>query len=164
MKKTNWKNVTREHVIKAIEIFLSENSYFPQPKNTFLIYNGNKLPAKHIRGIAYKVAFGKEISKNDYTGGIETVRFFEKLGFEVLYTGKSENDDKKDIKTKKLTQENKIVDSNKATYMKNDSKETIKISTKDVIEQKNALQLLLNKIFNGDIVCEKTFFMDENAR
>lgn len=157
MLKVNWKSITRDHVIKAIEIFLSENTCFPQPKNTFLIYNGIKLPAKHIRGMAYKVAFGKEISKNDFSGGLETVRFFEKLEFEVFYAGKSEKDDKKYVKTKKSKQGNTIVHSNVMTYIKNTSKETIRVSAKDVIEQKNSLQLLLNKIFSGDIVCEKTF-------
>jgi len=33
----------------------------------------------------------------------------------------------------------------------------IKIPLKDVIEQKNALQLILNRYFNCDIVCEKTY-------
>ena len=35
--------------------------------------------------------------------------------------------------------------------------EKIVIPTKRVIEQKNALQLILNRIFDGDIVCEKTY-------
>jgi len=55
MKKTNWMDITREDVIKAIEIFQYENPEYPSPKSTFLIYNGKKLPAKHIRGMAYKV-------------------------------------------------------------------------------------------------------------
>lgn len=33
----------------------------------------------------------------------------------------------------------------------------IKISPKNSISQKNALQLILNKMFDGDIVCEKTY-------
>lgn len=32
--------------------------------------------------MAYKVAYGKKINKNDFGGGMETVRFFERLGFE----------------------------------------------------------------------------------
>lgn len=88
MPKINWMGITREDVIKAIEIFLAENPKYPNSKSTFIIYNGEKLPAKHIRGMAYKVAYGKEISKNDFGGGMETVRFFERLGFEVLYTAK----------------------------------------------------------------------------
>lgn len=134
MGKINWTDITRENVIKAIEIFHAENPEYPSPKSTFLIYNGKKLPAKHIRGMAYRVAYGKEISKNDFGGGMETVRFFERLGFEMFYTGKSEHIDTKQV-----------------------SADKIKIPSKAVIEQKNALQLLLNRIFNGDIVCEKIF-------
>ena len=32
-----------------------------------------------------------------------------------------------------------------------------KMTSKGVIEQKNALQLILNRMFNGDVVCEKTY-------
>ena len=38
-----------------------------------------------------------------------------------------------------------------------EDKKRIIIPVKGVIEQKNALQLLLNKIFDGDVVCEKTY-------
>ena len=148
MKKTNWMDITREDVIKAIEIFQYENPEYPSPKSTFLIYNGKKLPAKHIRGMAYKVAYGIEISKNDFGGGMETVRFFKRLGFEMYYTGTSEHADKKKlekVQPKLLNGEEQVLT------------DKIKIPSKAVIEQKNALQLLLNKIFNGDIVCEKTF-------
>ena len=97
MAKINWMDITRENVINAIEIFHAENTEYPSSKSTFLIYNGKKLPAKHIRGMAYKVAYGKEISKNDFGGGMETVRFFERMGFEIFYTGKSEHIDKKSV-------------------------------------------------------------------
>lgn len=90
-------DITREDVIKAIGVFHAENPEYPTPKSTFLIYNGKKLPAKHIRGMAYKVAYGKEISKNDFGGGMEKVRFFERLGFEMFYTGISEHLDTKTV-------------------------------------------------------------------
>lgn len=37
------------------------------------------------------------------------------------------------------------------------NKTKITISSKEVTQQKNALQILLNRRFNGDIVCEKTY-------
>lgn len=162
MPKINWMDITREDVIKAIEIFQAENPEYPSPKSTFLIYNGKKLPAKHIRGMAYKVAYGKEISKNDFGGGMETVRFFERLGFEMLYTGVSKYADTKTIiKQKQLDQKAEkkveIVQSRLPKAEKQVLADRIKIPSKAVIKQKNALQLLLNKMFNGDIVCEKTF-------
>ena len=94
MAKYNWMDISRKDVIEAIEIFLKENSEYPAPRSTFLIYEGKKLPAKHIRGMAYKVAYGKEISKSEFGGGLETVRFFERLGFDVAYNGTSVNKDK----------------------------------------------------------------------
>ena len=87
MKKIDWTKVTYEDVLEAIEIFNRENLEYPEPKVTFLIHNKQKLPDKHIRGMAYKIAYGKEIKKSDYGGGIETVKFFERLGFEVDYRG-----------------------------------------------------------------------------
>ncbi|HYE83731.1 MAG TPA: nitrilase-related carbon-nitrogen hydrolase [Clostridia bacterium] len=162
MPKINWMDITRDDVIKAIEIFHAENPEYPSPKSTFLVYNGKKLPAKHIRGMAYKLAYGNEISKNDFGGGMETVRFFERLGFEMLYTGTSEHvETKLEVKQKQSKQQ--IVKTVKKVQPKLFHAEkqvltdTIKIPSKAVIEQKNALQLLLNRIFNGDIVCEKTF-------
>ena len=159
--KIDWNVVTREHVLKAIDLFLNEETDFPEAKTTFLIFNDKKLPAKHIRGIAYKIAHGKEISKQDYSGGKETVRFFEKLGFEIYYSGKtveSAGGKKSKPKTKKVevkTNETELVINQPTKH--NDSAVKIKIPSKGVIEQKNALQLILNKLYDGDIVCEKTF-------
>lgn len=53
MAKFNWVDITREDVIKAVKKFLTESPEYPEPKSTFLVYEGKKLPAKHIRGMAY---------------------------------------------------------------------------------------------------------------
>ncbi|WP_303790746.1 carbon-nitrogen hydrolase family protein [Ruminococcus flavefaciens] len=89
MTKLKWNEITSEDVINAIYAFEFERPDYPAAKSTFLIYNGKKYPAKHIRGMAYKIHFGVDISKNDYAGGKETEMFFKKLGFEVQYTHKS---------------------------------------------------------------------------
>ena len=94
--------------------------------------------------MAYKVAFQEEISKSEYTGGIETVRFFQKLGFDVVYNG----DNEIEITTEKTKQA--VIDNKKKPAAL--KKDMMRISTKGVVEQKNALQLALNKYFNGDIV------------
>lgn len=159
MAKFNWLDISKKDVIKAIDIFNKENPEYPEPKVTFLIYEGQRLPAKHIRGMAYKVAYGKDIRKSDYGGGMETVRFFKRLGFDMYYTGKSEQRDIKFSEKKQKTDNvNKLKASKeKNTYPNSESKEKITISSKNVTEDKNSLQLLLNKIYKGDIVCEKTF-------
>ena len=75
MTKFEWNEVTVEDVIKAINIFNAENPEYPEARSTFLLYNGKKYPAKHIRGMAYQIHFGEEIRKEDFTGGQDTVRF-----------------------------------------------------------------------------------------
>ena len=166
MAKSNWNEITVEDVIRAISIFEAENPQYPEPRSTFLVYGGKKYPAKHIRGMAYKVHFGIEISKNDYAGGQETVRFFNRLGFETQYTHKSI--DTHPVKTGKSTVPKKK-EKNPAITVKSfpiemeqaESKtpniDKITIPVKGVVEQKNALQLLLNRLCDGDIVCEKTY-------
>ena len=168
MEKIIWTEITQSDVIKAIELFLSDTPEYPEPRSTFLVYNGKKLPAKHIRGMAYKVHYGREISKSEFGGGMETVRFFKRLGFEIEHHGETEAgkqtsppDIKKAVPTKESKKEQLKANSASAKKEKPEkesaSSEKIVIPSKEVIEQKNALQLLLNKLFDGDIVCEKTF-------
>ena len=153
--KIDWNNITREHVLTAIDLFLRDEPYCPEAKSTFLMYNDKKLPAKHIRGMAYKVAFGKELSKHDYSGGMETVRFFKKLGFDMCYSGQIiRGDFSTDTKSVKIEKTEPVVD--RPEKSKNPAQK-ITIPTKGVIEQKNALQLILNNLCEGDVVCEKTF-------
>ena len=154
MSKHNWEEITKEDVIKAIHLFEKDDREYPMPRSTFLLYNGKKYPAKHIRGIAYKVHFNTEISKSEYTGGMETVRFFERLGFDTQHISKSKDNTKKIDLTR--NESSKPFHPHKIN-LSIEEKNRIKIPYKEVIEQKNALQLVLNKIFDGDIVCEKTF-------
>lgn len=156
MIKHRWNEVTNEHINKAIKLFLTEYEKHPPAQNTYLIHHGRLLPAKHIRGLAYKIAFNQEISKNDYTGGKETADFFLQRGFRISYKGKI-------LEPESLEQEPKIIVKPKALkprrvkLLDNPIEEKIKISSKGVIEQKNALQKILNKLYDGDIVSEKTF-------
>ena len=89
MEKINWTEITQDDVIKAIKSFLADATDYPEPRSTYLVYEGKKLPAKHIRGMAYKVHYGREISKSEFGGGMETVRFFRRLGFEIEYHGEA---------------------------------------------------------------------------
>lgn len=156
MAKFNWNEITAEDVIKAIETFEDENPIYPEPRSTYLTYNGKKYSAKHIRGMAYKVHFGYEISKEDYAGGQETVRFFEKLGFDVQYTHKHINTHPK-AQIQKKTGASNNEDDIKPTATDKEITSKISVPIKGVIEQKNALQLILNRLFDGDVVCEKTY-------
>ena len=136
MAKFNWMNISKEDVIKAIDIFNKESPEYPEPKVTFLIYKGQKLPAKHIRGMAYKVAYGKDIRKSDYGGGMETVRFFERLGFEMHYTGKSEQRDDKSLGKNPL-----INEKDKAELSSQENMDSDKEKIKRITVEKKAITL-----------------------
>jgi len=138
-----WNEITREDVIKAIEIFDATHKPFPLPRNTFLIYNKKKYPAKHIRGLAYVIATKQEISKTEYNGGEETVRFFIRLGFQVEYH-------KNTIKSR-LSQNTASEDK-----IANESDISIPRRSWSAVSQKNALQRLLQEHY-GQIETEKKF-------
>lgn len=152
--KFNWVEITKEDVTRAIEKFLELNPEYPEPRSTFLVYDGKKLSAKHIRGMAYKEHYGVEISKADFGGGMETVKFFERLGFEVEYSKSSVNKiEKESIKTAPKINEKKVAEKpivekmiEPPTISEKKEKtivERIVIPSKGVIEQKNALDLLM---------------------
>ncbi len=83
MAKYSWADITAENVKSAIERFKRETPNHPEPRSYYLVYDGEKLPAKHIRGMAYEEAFGESVSKSEYNGGVQTQQFFERLGFVV---------------------------------------------------------------------------------
>ena len=63
--------------------------------DTFLMYKGNKYPAKTIRGLAYKIANNETLGSDQYSGGMDTVKFFERYGFPVEHAGNSIAEKKK---------------------------------------------------------------------
>jgi hypothetical protein len=76
-----WDRVTIDHVRQACEIFDTGIVKPRRPaQTTFLLLDGKTYPAKFIRGLAYRLATGIELNPNRYTGGAETVRFFQGLG------------------------------------------------------------------------------------
>jgi len=137
-----WDNITANDVKKAIELFDRTNENYPEPRNTFLIYNDKKYPAKHIRGLAYFIANNKEITKSEYSGGQETASFFKKLGFTIEYKKGSLKPIEKSKTTLKQTKQDEP--------QKPISKEL------NVVSQKNAIQKLLQKHF-GQIETDKKF-------
>ena len=131
MKKL-WDNITASDVKKAIEIFDKTQENYPEPRNTFLIFNEKKYPAKHIRGLAYYVANKKEISKSEYSGGQETANFFKKLGFSVQY----KKETLKSTETlRQISKPTKQIEPQKMTSKK-----------LNVVSQKNAIQCGNHKI------------------
>lgn len=158
--KSKWNKVSASDVYEAVRIYDQSLDAHSPAQNTFLEINGKNYPAKHIRGLAYKVAYGATIPNSEFTGGAETVRFFENLGFTVIYEPKTHQPAKNPQAIINRKEKTDLAEaSSQMADKKRDksSKHFISVTHKSVIEQKNALQLVLNKRFDGDIVSEKTF-------
>ncbi len=158
--KSKWNKISASDVYEAIRIYDHSLDAHSPARNTFLEINGKHYPAKHIRGLAYKVAYGSTIQNSEFNGGAETARFFKNLGFTVIYKPKTQQPainpqaiinrkEKKDHAETSNQTANKNIDESRNRFAS--------VTHKAVIEQKNALQLVLNKRFDGDIVSEKTF-------
>jgi hypothetical protein len=80
-----WNGVKPEHVLAAIQKYDKEEIDAPPAKNTFLLHEGQRYPAKHILGMAFEIATGSKIRKNEYSGGDETAKILRSLGFEVQH-------------------------------------------------------------------------------
>ncbi len=87
----DWTLVEREHVEKACRLFDAGDELPTRPaKNTFLIVDQRAYPAKFILGVAYRLATGKTLNPStEYSGGLETARRLQSLGFEVQYDPES---------------------------------------------------------------------------
>src|SRR5688572_10996716 len=83
---TDWSVVHVRHVEEACARHDAGKASPTHPaRNTFLLLNGNRYPAKFIRGLAYEIATG--LKPGDYQGGANTVAFFTNLGLTTDYAG-----------------------------------------------------------------------------
>jgi hypothetical protein len=72
----------REHVLKAIEKYLSSPGKHHPAKSAFLIHKEFKLPAKFIIRSAIEIATGHMPHPETLTGGKASIRVLQKLGFD----------------------------------------------------------------------------------
>ena len=127
----DWSRVLKNHIKEACRRYDAEENRPTHPaRTTFLILDGEQYPAKFIRGLAYEIATGHKLSSDDYSGGAETARFFEKLGYSVEHGGKIP----KDIHTEP----------------------PIRPTASDTQKQKHALKNILKQLF-GQVDTEATF-------
>jgi hypothetical protein len=90
----DWSQVTQRHVQQACELYDAGTVPTRAAKSTFLLLNGKTYPAKFIRGLAYRLATGIELDPSrDYAGGLETIKFFERLGFATKHNPSASPDD-----------------------------------------------------------------------
>ncbi len=90
--KPDWTQVGVEHVRQACADH-DAGTVVPKraAKSTFLIFNGKTYPAKFIRGLAFRLATGVELDPSrDYSGGLETIKFFQGLGLSTRHDSTGE--------------------------------------------------------------------------
>ena len=78
------KNITKEHILIAMQTIDKEG--VPQNRNSthyYVKYNGNNYPPKYVISLAYKYIEGYEWDLTRFSGGAESNKFLEKLGFEI---------------------------------------------------------------------------------
>jgi hypothetical protein len=78
------KNITREHVLRAIgeinRIGIREGR---ESKKFYLEYGGKFFPPKYVISMANKYANGEELGSSEFSGGNETNDFLRALGFSI---------------------------------------------------------------------------------
>ncbi|MBR6104853.1 MAG: carbon-nitrogen hydrolase family protein [Paludibacteraceae bacterium] len=139
MKHPEWKEITREDVLKAIELMKSSSNH-NKSKTTFLEFDGFEYDAKSLRGLAYKVHFGREISVEEYHGGDETANFFTELGFTI----------------NKYTAQGKRIQVSKTEIKKEEKKEVVKtkeVETDSKTETIGSEKLIVGMYLQSD--CQK---------
>src|SRR5881394_1959344 len=76
--------ISKEHILAAISKIDSEGVPAHRASTKFEIsFNSKKYPPKYVVSVAAKLATGKELLPNEFSGGEETNKFLRKHGFEV---------------------------------------------------------------------------------
>lgn len=85
------RNITREHVLKAIQE-IGKESIPPSRrfKKFALLFEGEKYPPKFVLSKANVYANGRELRSEKFSGGIESNTFLRGLGFEIIHIATSE--------------------------------------------------------------------------
>lgn len=81
----DWSTVQRQHVVRACELVLAgEHRPRVSAKGLFVVFQEQRLPAKHIARLAYCLASNLPLDTNlKFASGEGTLSLFQKLGFNV---------------------------------------------------------------------------------
>lgn len=74
--------IHKEHVLAAIEKYLTSPANHRPAKSAFLIHEDRKLPAKHLIRLAFEIATGHLPHPEALTGGKASIRVLQNLGFD----------------------------------------------------------------------------------
>jgi len=79
------KNIKKEHIIRAIEeIEKVGYSKYRHSKKFLLEYKNKHYSPKYVISLANKYANGKELYPSEFSGGNESNKFLENLGFNII--------------------------------------------------------------------------------
>ena len=79
------KKISRKHLLAAAEIINREGvPKMRQSTRYNVLVNGSKFPPKYIISVAGKLATGKMISSQTFSGGAEANSFLRVRGFSII--------------------------------------------------------------------------------
>src|SRR3954451_9233135 len=91
------KNINKDHVIRAIQKIDSEGVPERRESTRFsLSYEGKYYPPKYVISIANIFANGEEYSPSLFSGGDETNKFLNNLGFIIVENNPNGTDDQEE--------------------------------------------------------------------
>lgn len=79
------RKLSKENVLRAIETYQTTQPRHHPARSAFLLYSGQKLPAKLILRLAFRDLTGQLPTSDQLTGGRASVRVLQGLGFEAIY-------------------------------------------------------------------------------
>lgn len=81
----NWDIVRRQHVVEACQLVASGRlGRKPLPRGLFILFEGQRLPAKDVARIAHHLAAGNRPDEPlKFASGQGTLDLFTRLGFQV---------------------------------------------------------------------------------
>jgi copper chaperone CopZ len=92
------KNITREHILKAIKEVDNQGVPAGRTSRKFLLeFKGKEYPAKYLISIANKYANGRELDSEDFSGGKESNEFLRSRDFSIIgFKGKTDHEERKE--------------------------------------------------------------------
>lgn len=89
------KNITRRHILKAIELIEKEGIPEERVSRKFLLeFGGKEYPPKYLISLANKYTNGKQLYPDEFSGGYESNNFLRSLGFTIRQFKDSNNSKK----------------------------------------------------------------------
>lgn len=77
--------IRKDHIVSAIHRYLREKPRHRPARSAFLLWKGERLPAKLILRLAFEVATGELVKYEAFTGGKASVRVLREKGFQAVY-------------------------------------------------------------------------------